>query len=85
MNMKKTKVMYSQGVHPYQVRIGNNILENVEEYIYLGQEVRATPGHEREVKRRIGMGWGAFGKHSYRMATQGWDEEKRQAAYSVER
>ncbi len=43
--------------------IGNEGLELVEEYTYLGQMVSGNPAHEKEI-RRIGMGWGAFGKQN---------------------
>ncbi len=42
--------------------IGNEALELVEEYTYLGQMVSGNPAHEKEIRRRIGMGWSAFGK-----------------------
>ncbi len=44
--------------------IGNEALELVEEYTYLGQMVKANPAHEKEIRRRIGMGWSAFGKQN---------------------
>ncbi len=37
--------------------IGNEALELVEEYTYLGQMVSANPAHEKEIRRRIGMGY----------------------------
>ncbi len=43
--------------------IGNEALELVKEYTYLGQMVSANPAHEKEI-RRIGMGWSAFGKQN---------------------
>ncbi len=39
-------------------------MELVEEYIYLGQMLSANPAHEKEIKRRIGMGWSFFGKQN---------------------
>ncbi len=36
----------------------------MEEYTYLGKTVSANPDHEKEIRRRIGMGWSAFGKNS---------------------
>ncbi len=36
----------------------------MEEYIYLGQMVTANPTHEKEIRRRIGMGWSAFGNQN---------------------
>ncbi len=43
--------------------IGNEALELVEEYTYLGQMVSANPAHEKEI-RRIGMEWSVFGKQN---------------------
>ncbi len=45
---------------------GNEALELVEEYTYLGQMVSANPAHEKEIIRRIGMGmgWSAFGNQN---------------------
>ncbi len=31
---------------------------------HLGQMVSANPAHEKEIRRRIGMGWSAFGKQN---------------------
>ena len=64
MNMKKTKVMFNSFAQPLQIKIGDEVLECVDEYVYLGQTVQTTPGHDYEIKRRIGMGWSAFGKQS---------------------
>lgn len=36
------------------------------EYNYLGQ----VPNQEKEIRRRIGMGWGALGKHSKMMKSK---------------
>ncbi len=44
--------------------IGNEALELVEEYTYLGQMVKANPEHEKEIRRRIGMRWSALGKQN---------------------
>ncbi len=64
MNMKKTKIMYNKHLTRRQIMIGNEALELVEEYTYLGQMVIANPAHEKEIRKRIGMGWSAFGKHN---------------------
>ncbi len=42
--------------------IGNETLQRVEEYIYLGQAVSANPAQDREINGIIGMGWTAYGK-----------------------
>lgn len=44
--------------------IGNETPDQVEEYNYLGQAVSADSNHEKKIRRGIGMGWGALGKHS---------------------
>ncbi len=62
MSMKKTKIMYNKHLIGRQIMIGNEALEFVEEYTYLGQMVSANPAHEKKIRRRIGMGWSAFGK-----------------------
>ncbi len=55
MNMKKTKIMYNKHLIGQQTMIGNEALELVEEYTYLGQMVSTNPAHEKEIRRRIGM------------------------------
>ncbi len=47
--------------------IGKGALELVDEYTYLGQIVSANPAHEKEIRRRIGMGWSGFGKQNFVM------------------
>ncbi len=44
--------------------IENEALELVEEYTYLGQIISANLAHEKEIRRKIGMGWSAFGKQN---------------------
>ncbi len=56
--------MYNKHLVEQQVMIGNKALELVEEYTCLGQIVSANPVHEKEIRRRTGMGWSVFGKHS---------------------
>ncbi len=63
MNMKKTKITYNNNLTGRQIMIGNEALELVEEYTYLGQMVSANPAQDKEI-RRIGMGWSAFGKQN---------------------
>ena len=62
MNMKKTKVMFNNHAVKKEIKVVNDSLETVNEYNYLGQVVYANPGHESEIKRRISLGWRAFGK-----------------------
>ena len=63
MNMDKTKIMSNVHVVPTPVTVGSSILEIVDEYVYLGQIVQlGRSNFEKEVNRRIQLGWAAFGK-----------------------
>lgn len=63
MNMDKTKVMLNSHVVPTPVKVGSSTLEVVDEYIYLGQKVQLGKSNfQKEVDRRIQLGWAAFGK-----------------------
>ncbi len=64
MNIKKTKIMYNKHLTGRQIMIGNEALELVMEYTYLGQMVSKNIAHEKEVRRRIGIGWSAFEKQT---------------------
>ncbi len=54
MNRKKPKIMYNKHLIGRQIMIGNEALEQLEEYTYLGQMVSAKPANENEIRRRIG-------------------------------
>ncbi len=43
---------------------GNEGLEILEEYIYLGQKISTNPGHKKEIRRKVEMKWSTFGKHT---------------------
>ncbi|CAB3231006.1 unnamed protein product [Arctia plantaginis] len=63
MNMDKTKIMSNVHVAPTPIVVGNSVLEVVDEYVYLGQTVQLGKSNfEKEVNRRIRLGWAAFGK-----------------------
>jgi len=69
MNLKKTKIMsnqYTEDIDNDQpITINNNIIETVDHYIYLGQRISMdSTSKELEVKRRITLGWQAFGRAS---------------------
>ncbi|CAF4930089.1 unnamed protein product [Pieris macdunnoughi] len=55
MNTSKTKLL-SNSV-PYEIKLNNQPLEYVEEYIYLGQIISLTDITTKEIKRRIANGW----------------------------
>ena len=63
MNMEKTKIMSNVHVVPVPVVVGNDTLEVVDHYNYLGQIVKlGRSNFDKEVARRIQLGWAAFGK-----------------------
>ena len=66
MNLKKTKVMHNEHIDGnFEIKIDNNNIEVVDHYIYLGQLITMnSASKEREVKRRITMGWQNFGRAS---------------------
>ncbi|XP_037779404.1 uncharacterized protein LOC119575943 [Penaeus monodon] len=69
MNLKKTKVMLNEQVEiddeDQQIQVDNNTIEVVDHYIYLGQHISLqNASKEQEIKRRITLGWQAFGKAS---------------------
>lgn len=39
-------------------------LKSVQEYVYLGQLLTEKPTHEKEIHRRVRVGWSAYGRHS---------------------
>ncbi|CAH2228318.1 jg3885 [Pararge aegeria aegeria] len=63
MNMSKTKIM-SNAHFPLQLVIAETTaLEIVDEYVYLGHTIQlGRSNFEKEVNRRIQLGWAAFGK-----------------------
>ena len=63
INMKKTKVMYNSKAAKTRVQIGTHEVEEVDDYVYLGQLVTMKNDKTDEIKRRISAGWGAFSKY----------------------
>ncbi len=64
INEKTTKIMFKNHKVGRQAMTVNEALEQMEEYTYLEQTVIANAVNKKETKRRIGMGWSAFGKQS---------------------
>ena len=63
INMKKTKVMYNSNAAKTRVQIGTHEVEQVDDYVYLGQLVTMKNDKTDEIKRRISVGWGGFSKY----------------------
>ena len=64
MHKGKTKVMFNDKAQGRVIRMDNETLEVVEEYNYLGEILKLTRDNEHEIKRRITLGWKAFGRQS---------------------
>lgn len=63
MNLSKTKVMTPDNL---QVHIGDQTVENVEEYVYLGHCIKLGKENQTaEIKRRVRLTWAAAGKLSH--------------------
>src|ERR1700743_2572209 len=62
MNLSKTKVM-TNIADDREIKIGDTTIERVDSYMYLGYKLKlGLDNQTAEVKRRIGLGWSAFGK-----------------------
>ena len=62
MHLGKTKVMCNPAVNKTDININRRKIEEVDNYIYLGQMVTIDHDQEQELRHRIGLGWTAFGK-----------------------
>ncbi|KAK0418219.1 hypothetical protein QR680_013439 [Steinernema hermaphroditum] len=60
INAEKTKIMANEEA---TILLNGNALEQVEAFVYLGQEVRLARNHLKEVGRRIRSGWNVFRKY----------------------
>lgn len=62
-NMSKTKIMCSDPEHAPNVKVGNYTIAVVDQSIYLGYNLSfGRSAQEKEITRRIQLGWAAFGK-----------------------
>ena len=62
MNIAKTKVMLNTHCQKAPVTLDQTIIEEVNNFIYLGKQVTKDGSINEEVKRRIALGWAAFSK-----------------------
>ncbi|KAG1652893.1 putative uncharacterized transposon-derived protein F52C9.6 [Nymphon striatum] len=62
INLSKTKVMFNRNVEIQPIMTGNVALDQVDRYIYLGQLISIHRDWEPEVRRRVALGWQAFGR-----------------------
>ena len=64
MHKGMTGVMFNDKAQRRVIRVDNETLKAVEEYNYLRQILKLTRTNEHEIKRRITLGWKAFGRKS---------------------
>ena len=62
MHLGKTKVMFNDHTNQTTVTVDGKNIEQVSSYVYLGKTVTNDGDLLPEIKRRIGLGWAAFGK-----------------------
>ena len=60
INASKSKVMQSAGMPRAHIQVDGKFLEEVDSYVYLGQEINMRHDHLPEVLRRRAAGWRAF-------------------------
>ena len=62
INQQKTKIMTNL-VLGGTISLGNKTIEEVDEYKYLGHQIRINRDNQtKELQRRIGLGWAAYGR-----------------------
>lgn len=63
INVKKTKLLANRSFDHAPLKIDGETIEEVTEFIYLGQLISYPRDHSREIRRRIQAGWSAFWKY----------------------
>ena len=66
MDFKKTQVMIIKCTQnrDAEIKIENKVIEHVNNYVYLGQQVSTNLSMKEEIKRGIKQGWKTFGRAS---------------------
>jgi len=54
MNKTKTKTLFANTTQS-NIMVVNEILDQVDQYIYIGQHIHANGGQEKEVQLRVAM------------------------------
>ncbi|EYB85833.1 hypothetical protein Y032_0290g1548 [Ancylostoma ceylanicum] len=60
LNIAKTKVMRNRFADPSPIRLGQAILENTDEYVYLGRLINMDNNLKPEIVRRKRAAWAAY-------------------------
>lgn len=70
MHLGKTKVMLNDHVNKSTITVDDMIIEEVDSYVYLGNTLTRDGDLLPEIRRRIALGWAAFGKVDNIMRSQ---------------
>ena len=62
MNLSKTKVRLNENAITSTLALDENTIEKIDRYVYLGKTMTQAEDILPEIKRRIALGWAAFGK-----------------------
>ena len=62
INRNKTKIMHNRFANPIGFKLEEEILENVENFSYLGHIIDPNGNRNAEIKKRTQLSWAAFGK-----------------------
>lgn len=66
MNLSKTKIMTTDSTSTATITVRGALLERVDRYVYLGQEIKLGKENQgTEINRRIRLGWAAFVKMDF--------------------
>ena len=57
----KTKIIFNDKITPTEIKNDGKTVEEVEEYINLGQRITLKKDHDGEIKQRVKIGWKTFG------------------------
>ncbi|KAK9507146.1 hypothetical protein O3M35_007061 [Rhynocoris fuscipes] len=63
INPGKTKLLKINNYESIKIKVKNEEIEEVEEFVYLGQLVAKEDPMGREIKRRIRLSWAAYNRH----------------------
>lgn len=61
-HLGKTKVMFNDHVNKSTITVDGKIIEEADSYVYLGKTLTRDGDLLPEIRRRIAVGWAAFGK-----------------------
>ncbi|XP_063589368.1 uncharacterized protein LOC134766400 [Penaeus indicus] len=62
MHLGKIKVMFNKHIAPKDISVNGTTIERVNKYVYLGRTITESGDLLPKIKRRITLGWAAFGK-----------------------